>query len=65
MHIVFFSTSHVFEAEERLSDHGIKKNVDLILQKEQYIKISRKPVTQFYQILNNITIDLLQYLCYI
>ena len=24
MHIVFFSTSHVFEAEERCSDHGIK-----------------------------------------
>ena len=39
---------------KHLSDHGIKKNVDLILQKEQYIKISRKPVTQFYQILGNL-----------
>ena len=39
---------------KHLSDHGIKKNVDLILQKEQYIKISRKPVTQFYQILDNL-----------
>lgn len=24
MHIVFYSTSHVFEAEERLNEHGIK-----------------------------------------
>ena len=39
---------------KHLSEKGIKKNVELKLQKEQYIKINHKPVTQYYQILNNL-----------
>lgn len=27
MYIVFFSTSHVFEAEERLNEHGIECSI--------------------------------------
>ncbi len=39
---------------KHLSDKGFKQKVSLVLQKEQLIKISKKPVSQFYQILENL-----------
>ena len=37
-----------------LSDKGLKKSIPLILPKTQLIKISKKPVSQFYQVLENL-----------
>ncbi len=39
---------------KHLSEAGIKKNIELKLQKEQYITISRETVTKNYQIFDNL-----------
>ena len=39
---------------KHLSETGLKKNVELKLQKEQYIKICHEPVANYYKIYNNL-----------
>jgi calcium-dependent protein kinase len=39
---------------KHLSETGLKKNVQLVLQKEQYIKICHEPVANYYKIYNNL-----------
>ena len=39
---------------KHLTDSAFKKNIELILQKEQYIKISKEKVTHYYQILDDL-----------
>ena len=39
---------------KHLTDSEFKKNIELILQKEQYIKINKEKVTNYYQILDDL-----------
>ena len=39
---------------KHLTDTGFRKNIQLILQKEQFIKISKEKVTKYYTILEDL-----------
>ena len=39
---------------KHLSEAGIKKNIELKLQKEQYVTISHEPIANYYQIFDNL-----------